>query len=255
VGVRYYLSDSKFKIRLDKLAAKFARYFQLSQVIVRSLDEKPGKTEAIKNNQDFTNVWFDMSGYQSTLTEQSDSSTFLYFNDTLFTKYYTRFLTKKLLSCCSCFQGADFPVLIGVINPSSDAVFYDHDYKASQHVSTFFFALNKSGNKIFRNILVSTPSYAAVDDWLLDKYGEYPALEKILHLNIFGHTNPWSWNTRSNIKDAQLLKRKAVTVAIEHMLSAEIVRQGGMLIPINRGLLFRVVNRTYKIMMKFRAMK
>tara|TARA_B110000503_G_scaffold111208_1_gene166462 strand:- start:9233 stop:10018 length:786 start_codon:yes stop_codon:yes gene_type:complete len=238
-GVKFYLTSRQFskktKLIRDVFDCKFDKICSVNIDLVKEEPESSIPNEMIYSND----LWFDMSAYGAAIDKQSTSDAFLYFNDTLFVKHCSGIVLERIRDCADSVASSPFPTAVGAINPSTDAIFHEGGYRSSKHLSTFCFMLNNSANRIFEDILLSLPDFEDSHDWLRSKYQEYPALERVLYLNVFAPHNPWSWAGRSHNLRSDFLRRKAVSVSVEHILSAEIIKSGGVLLPTNYGYYYK----------------
>jgi hypothetical protein len=141
------------------------------------------------------------------------------------------------------------PAIIGAIHPSTDLVLIDPRNPSRQHVSTFCFALNREGARVFdetveelrpfmaegpmdpeqrfRHILASVPSEVRVR----------------LQLHLGPWRTPWTWGGLTAETPRSLVVKKAASAVFEYLLTINILRRGGVLIPVNHDIIFRTIAR------------
>ena len=238
IAVRYYLQPEKFIIKIKLLEKEFERFFDVVTLVF--VDLNTVKDGVVKSHGILSDdIWFDMSGHKASIEYQEDSDAFLYLNDTLYSKHLARLTISNIKNCVSALSMAEFPIAVGPINPSTDGWFSEGKQRSSKHLSTFCFMLNRPANEIFKNILMSLPIESDGMKWIEDRYTKYPALNKILYLHIFGPKNPWSWVVNINKKTSDFMIRKAVSVTVEHVLSANIIMDDGLILPTNHGVYYK----------------
>jgi hypothetical protein len=98
-------------------------------------------------------------------------------------------------------------------------------------------AFNAQGREVMDAVarVLPDPDKLEVQEWLDALMKRYRALDLICRLHFSEIPNPWRWPGLTGRPSADLVERKAVTVAFEYMLSVELLKAGGMIIPINSG--------------------
>ena len=239
IAVRYYLPSETFFSKIEFLEKEFETFFdQVATVFIDLNTAKDKDTHGRGILSDGT--WFDMSGHKTSIEYQEHSDAFLYLNDTLYTKHHASLVIANIKNCVSTLSLAQFPMAVGSINPSTDAMFNEGKQMSSKHLSTFCFMLNQPANEIFKTILISLPLESQGKNWIEGRYTKYPALNKILYLHIFGPQNPWSWIAHMDQITSEYKIRKAICVAVEHMLSANIIINDGLVLPTNYGAHYKL---------------
>jgi len=237
IAVRYYLTSEQFEKRITQIDQSFRRKFEIINVLSYDLEGAASSSGArAYPGQKVEGQWLDMSGFKMSISDQPDTDAYLYLNDTLFTKHPAAFFTSRLCSLSPLIASLDDAAIGGEIDPSTDVVFDELNQRVSMHASTYFFLLNKKANEILCDILNHLPDNDSYDYWINSQYRTYPRLKNILNICLNSPDNPWSWGGVGRLKSAELHKRKSVTIAVEHILSARIIMEGGYLVPINYGL-------------------
>jgi hypothetical protein len=126
------------------------------------------------------------------------------------------------------------PSCCGVVTPTLGALFYDGGKAAPPHVSTFFFALNKSAAQIFLNTYDSFMLHRAV------MVSETPALNNIRAIHFSTERNPWRWGGMERNQTPETIERKLDSVILEYLLSVNILESNGVLLPLADSKLSRI---------------
>lgn len=186
--------------------------------------------------------YLDISAYASAAEVVGDQDLYLVLNDTLFTKHPWRLAARRLRALIPTLTAFAEPAAAGEVHASTDLLLLDARNPTRRHLSTFCFLLNRAGFTVFRRLAQSLPedgSARGISAWL-DAHAHRP-LKHLLHVHLTGPISPWSWKGRLHQGAADdLVLRKAVTVAFEYLLSEQILSSGGVILPVNVGLKYRV---------------
>ncbi len=247
IGACYYTSASRF----SKVTGSFLRgllpdncaaeeYLVSMRSPVPTAAEQEGGASWITS----TGRYLDISAYASAASVIDGHDLYLILNDTLFTKHPWRLIAKRLRAMIPSLAAIGEPAAAGEIHPSTDLLLLDSRNPTRRHLSTFCFLLNQAGFAVFKQLVDTLPGSESNDDvrnWLSDHAGKHAPLKHLLHVHLTGPASPWSWKGRLNDGVSEdLLLSKAVTVAFEYLLSEQLLRHGGLVMPINIGLNYRV---------------
>lgn len=247
VGARYYLDPERFMDR--------ARAFLLLALPQGSawtadfVDMRTGVAAAelcvagAAAWKDGRGRHFDMSAYACASAAAPDTELSVYFNDTLFLKHPWREVGQRIGSWFGALRGWQAPAAAGVVHPSTDLLLVDSGNPTRKHLSTFCFALNRHARTRLDDVLNSLPLRLGADadrHWLDQAVERHSALAPLLHLRCTGADNPLTWRSKLQGADEDLRLRKAVTVAVEYLLTQAIVSSNGFIAPINLDLRYRL---------------
>jgi len=248
VGACFYMPPATFSRRLSDLNAKFALEagaVQSTCVAIDNPERRIGEvpTEWLTSQGEF----LDMSAYGTAVAGPADDRITVFINDTLFLRHPWRLMAARIGKLLPSLADAPYPAAAGEIHPTTDTMYTDQCNPQRRHLSTFCFAVNGKALRIFQEVIRDTPcdgSSTSIRRWIDRQVKDYPALEKLLHIHLFGPDSFWTWQPKTRGKvDQSLLLRKAVTVIMEYRFSADLIRAGGMIMPVNIGLRYRVSKR------------
>jgi hypothetical protein len=257
VGACYYVAPQRFARRAEAIASVLAeRGYSVAMTSVAMSQGLPGQPPPPSAR--FASRWvqsrgafLDMSAFAAALPNEPEASLYVLFNDTLLLRHPWRLFLRRLTQHLPSLATAPNAAAIGELHPSTDILQIHSSNPSGRHLSTFFFALNLAALAIFQEILGTLPATAdpaAVRSWIQQHAERNPELSNLLHVHLLGPSGPWSWRRRATPVNEDLLLRKAVTVVVEHVLSAEILRRGGFLMPVNADLFYRIVARASRAM-------
>lgn len=248
IGACYYMPPSRF----SKVVAAFVRNLlpphssvQKCYVGMRSTESAP----AVGNEE--SALWIgssghflDISAYASAAAVVGNHDLYLVLNDTLFAKHPWHLISKSLGALIPSLAAISEPAAAGVVHPTTDLLLVDTRNPTRRHLSTFCFLLNPAGFAVFRELADTLPtdgSNEGIRDWLRAHGEAHVPLKHLLHVHLTGPVSPWSWKGRLGAGvSEELVLRKAVTVAFEYLFSEQMLRLGGLVMPINLGLTYRM---------------
>ncbi|MGY2487099.1 hypothetical protein [Cupriavidus sp. CP313] len=247
IGACYYTSPSQF----SKVTSEFVDNLLLDHAAASKcfvsmrpsvpLPVEPGDKASWIHS---TGKYLDISAYASAASVVGDHDLYLILNDTLFAKHPWRMMARRLGALVPSLTAIREPAAAGEVHPSTDLLLLDVRNPTRRHLSTFCFLLNRAGFDVFQQLARTLPgddSNLSVRRWLDDHADQHVALKHMLHVHLTGPVSPWSWKGRVNGNVAEdLLLRKAVTVAFEYLFSEQVLRRGGLVMPMNIGLKYRV---------------
>ncbi len=244
IGACYYTAPARFAA----LAAAFVREllpdgFAVEQCFVDMRSPSAAARQGMATSWiGSTGRYLDISAYAGAAEVVGDHDLCLVLNDTLFTKHPWRLAARRLRALIPTLTAFAEPAAAGEVHASTDLLLLDVRNPTRRHLSTFCFLLNRAGFTVFRELAQTLPedgSSRGISAWLDAQ--AHPPLKHLLHVHLTGPVSPWSWNGRLHQGAADdLVLRKAVTVAFEYLLSEQILRRGGVILPINVGLKYRV---------------
>ena len=261
IGACFYLPVSDFEKKSDTFIEKLGIGYEITQhfVLMRDSKDLSGQTEFTAQKwRVFNGSALDFSAY-SAPNISSSADIYIYFNDTLFIKHPWKLLVNRISKIQSALKTSNFPTGLGVIHPTTLFLMKDENNPYRRHMQTFCFALNQSAQNEFIKILKTIPvdSSTEMRDWIRKKIIKYPVLAKMLHFHLFSSNNPWSWqplnsSSRDENKESLLLK-KAISVALEYELSATIINENGIILPLNWDDKYKLHMKLANFCSKFRG--
>lgn len=228
-------------------------------VLMRESKDLGGEIEfAAEKWQLFNGSALDFSAYSAPNTSNS-ADIYIYYNDTLFIKHPWKLLANRMSKLLSTVKTANFSMGLGVIHPTTPFLMKDENNPYRRHMQTFCFALNQDAQDEFKKILTAIPVDRSADlsDWIKKVITKYPVLAKLLHIHLFSPNNPWSWQPLNssllNENKESLLLKKAISVALEYELSATIINENGIILPLNWDDKYRLHIKLASFYSKFRG--
>jgi hypothetical protein len=255
VGACYYVAPRKFARRAEAIANVLAEHgYAVELTSVAMAGDPPSNAPSTR----FASQWvrsqgqfLDMSAFKTALSHHPGASLHVFFNDTLLLRHPWRLFLRRLSELLPSLAAAPSAAAIGELHPSTDILQVHSSNPSGRHLSTFFFALNPAAVSVFNGILGALPASAdptAIGQWIQRHVQTHPELSNLLHVHLLGPPGRGSWRHRTSPATEGLLLRKAVTVVVEHVLTAEILRRGGFLMPVNADLFYRIVSRASRAM-------
>lgn len=252
VGACYYLPPAAIAEGLRTMAAEFAR--RGHRVTIRAIAMKaplPKVQEAVPvvHWHSSSGSFLDISAYHSGLGAMAPDVCCILLNDTLFTRHPWRRITVHLANLLPALAATPVAAAAGEVHPSTDLLLADAANPGRRHLSTFCFALNSTARTVFADIVATLPSdgsTATAQAWLDLQTARYPALHRLLYVHLLAPDNPWTWKRLSHPVPSELVVRKAVTVAIEYLLTVRLLESQGLVMPIN-------LHPSYKLAARFAA--
>lgn len=244
VVVQYYLSDSTLSLRLDAFVRELKKAkheVTLSVVDIRT-GKKKRRPETAGNISSFVSQFLDISAYGQGLKSVPERNVVIVLNDTLFMRHPWKELCRNLIQVLPLLASLPCMAAGGVLHQTTQVLLRDEGNPSRQHLSTFLVALNSAARRYFESLIEALPPNDGDEalNWIDEQKNMHRALGTLLHVHLVDETNPWSWNGLGRRPTMALRTRKAVTVVFEYIFSSEMLRQGGCLIPLNRGLLYRL---------------
>lgn len=247
IGACYYMPPSRFaQVTSEFVGRLFPEHVGARKCFVnmRASAPLPSEKDAGALWMNSSGSYLDISAYASAAEVVGSHDLYLILNDTLFTKHPWRLIAGCLRALVPSLETVREPAAAGEVHPSTDLLLLDVRNPTRRHLSTFCFLLNSAGFQVFQQLLQTLPrddSRQAVRRWLDDHAATHPPLRHLLHVHLTGPVSPWSWKAKLNAGTSEdLLLRKAVTVAFEYLLSEQFLRRGGLVMPINIGLKYRL---------------
>lgn len=252
VGARYYLKEAFFQEKINYLSDIFKNKFSIHSLKSYSLNSIDNSGEIINKisiniTDDFL---FDFSAYYRSFKLSENVNAYLLFNDTLFLKHPYRLILSKLSEISSNLVDIGVPAIAGKLDPNTNIAYSNKASYSKYHISTFCFLMNYQAAEIFDKLINDLPkgeSLLELSEWIDEKVTLYPPLKWILHVHLFGEKNPWSWSNLSKDMKEIVLLRKAVTVILEYTLSEEILKNEGILYPVNYNIEYKIFNKLWKL--------
>lgn len=247
IGACYYMSPSRFAhVTSEFVGRLFPEYIDARKCFVnmRASVLLPSGQDAGALWMNSVGSYLDISAYASAANVVGSHDLYLILNDTLFTKHPWRLIAGRMRALVPSLAALREPAAAGAVHPSTDLLLLDERNPTRRHLSTFCFLLNPAGFGVFEQLLQTLPlddSSQAVRCWLDGHAATHAPLRHLLHVHLTGPVSPWSWKAKLSVGISEdLLLRKAVTVAFEYLLSEQILRLGGLVMPINTGLKYRL---------------
>lgn len=202
-----------------------------------------------------TGNYLDISAFATGAAHIQKADAYVMFNDTLFTKHAWRQMGKRLQPLLATLAEHSAPAAAGEVHPSTDLILVDQKNPTRRHLSTFCTALNQAGFDLFRHIVATLPQQGTNDEmrqWLNDHCRSHVALKHLLHIHLLGPINPWTWKgkVKGNVPE-NLLLRKAIGVSVEYLLSERILSSGGVIMPVNTSLGYRIQSKAAELRARF----
>jgi hypothetical protein len=195
--------------------------------------------------------FLDVSAYDIASTEvEGTHRLYLFINDTTFDRHPWQLMAAQLRQIVDSVATADFPAMAGEVNPTTDLLLFDTANPSRRHLSTYCFAMNRKAFDIFRSVLAALPqpgSEALTDTvrkWVAAMVERVGPLGPLLHVHLASAGTPWSWKQLPlHASQTDLVSRKTVTVVFEYLLTIELLRRGGAVLPVNTSLKYRLLAR------------
>jgi len=240
---RYYIDPAK----LESLVDKFLNLANLNHRVVEKKFVNLKKEDRTPNNSEEwitkSSPYFDFSAYQELEVHPSDESyLYLVINDTLFVRHPYRYISAFLRDNLDIMGQIDVPAAMGIVYPYNEVIARIDGVPVIDHITTYCFALNSKAAHEFQDLLAVLPAAEAKKDqlaWILN-YSSHNAVVKLLvdiHLGAVKTSS--SYKNGQSLSESQYIG-KAISVILEYALSRRILMQGGLLLPIERGLAYRV---------------
>lgn len=181
--------------------------------------------------------FLDISGYIHGLAQVPAGVPVLVLNDTYFVKHPWRSYTKSLATVLKPLASLEPACAAGAVFPTQSLLLLDASNPTRRHVCTFLVAFNAQGRAVMEALARGLPgrSYKEVKSWLDDVMARHRALDLMCRLHFADMPNQWRWPGLASRPGAETIQRKMVTVAFEYLLSYELLKGGGMVLPINAG--------------------
>jgi len=254
IGACYYLPPSAMHAKLREFAAilgKTSDAVSIHAVAMKRLPPSGNEAEQTAVQWHTSNGPFlDMSAYRRGLACAPRDRVCVLVNDTLFTRHPWRRVAKSLADALPVIASAPVPAAAGEVHPSTDLLTTDRHNPSRKHLTTFCFALNAAARTELDAILETLPldnSRADVKAWLERHASRYPALTALIYVHLRAPANPWSWKQRAAEMTESLLDSKAVTVAVEYLLTLSLLKHNGFVVPINASLTYRIASKWTRI--------
>ena len=158
---------------------------------------------------------------------ESEKTIFLYINDSFFIKWPYKSIIREFLKIVSSMGAIESPVSSSFLYPYEE-INPIGSGQIDSHLTTCFFALNYSANKILLDVIENnlTIPDTVFRQWP-DIFPDYPALTYILNIHLNPLIDTERKNRWKNAIDSSesLLIAKARTVAIEYLLSLRLAKQ------------------------------
>ena len=230
VVVQYYVSDRELRKFVDALC-KILRDHAVE------VEEVRVDIRARKDAAHLQYPFFDISGYCEGLRRLPEGGTAILLNDTFFVKHPWRSYAKALARVLRSLGRLEVAGAAGAVFPTQNLLLVDENNPTRQHVSTFLVALNPAGRTIFEMLASQLPGGEdpLAENWLSRVLSAHRALALIFMLHFGPEPNPWLWSNLPRVTDERVVQRKKVTVAFEYLLTCELLRSGGLVLPINVG--------------------
>lgn len=253
VCARYYLPRTDCAARCSEFVRTLiGNERRTASVDLVDMRDGPG-TDSSSNTvwMDGRGRYLDMSAFAKAPPAAGQSSLVAMFNDTLFIKHPWRLIARRLHRWLDVLAASGQPAMAGVVHPSTDLLILDTHNPNRQHLSTFCFVANRPAFVLIRELLNTLPLHAeeqapeSVDRaWLEDAMQCYPVLRHLLHAHCLGPDNPLTWRPSAATVSVglDLRTRKAVTVAVEYAITARVLKQQGMIVPINVDFRYRALS-------------
>lgn len=242
VVAQYYLNDKSLAKYLKHLKSMiFSMNLEEKIIIINMRDFSKGPIELYDNR--FSFPFLDISAYCLGLDNFSDEDCTIVLNDTLFKKHPWRGMLKELINLIPLLKSLDIPAVAGAVHPDTDILMLNPNNPNRQHLSTFLFAANEAAVKIFKTITAQLNNELDKngESWLKKQLLLHAHLKLLLKVNLGGVVNPWMWpRLRKGPAKADLINSKSVAVAVEYLYTNEILQEGGCILPINKGLIFKI---------------
>ncbi len=261
-GACFYLKPNNFAQRTDSFlrllglpgGVKVTRYVLMSSPATLAPAERVAAQTWVRN----VGRYLDISAYSAAALRPDEADLFLFFNDTLFIKHPWRSTARQLSVRLANLATMSAPGAAGIVHPSTDLLILDSSNPTRRHLSTFCFILNRAGLVLFNRVLAELPGPAASEqmewDWLEARMSRHSALRHLLHVHLTGPTNPHSWRAVTHkAASSDLLRRKAVTVVFEYLLTHAMLEAGGMIVPVNLSWSYRLWSRLSMTVSHFNA--
>ncbi len=182
------------------------------------------------------NQFNDFTAYMSAVSEltaeieNGSKSSFIFLNDTLFLKHPASALIALFKDCIPTIGNCSLPLICG----------RTHAYRVlmqtspfspglDRYVSTFMFGTNFSGLKLLQSTFAHCDTFIAsldLDKNVLEKIPSKLAETLRLHLELGTSVNSWKGR-----RDRDVIRRKAIAVLLEQLISSRFYEEG-LILPI-----------------------
>ena len=193
----------------------------------------------IESTLDHGHIFFDFSVYFNNLKINKDEKidVYIFLNDTLFIKHPWKILLKKLLSQLPLISKIPTAAAVGPVD-AMGILLDKNNLVNEKHLSTFLFALNKEGAKIFNQIGSEITQISIGDQsWANLKIAD----DILLNITINSHLkivdSIYAWPGLKNNHSESTLFSKLICVVAEYEFSKKLLSSPGFIIPINNGIL------------------
>ena len=200
--------------------------------------------------------FMDISGYIHGLAKVPAGVPVLVLNDTYFVKHPWRSYTKSLATVLKPLASLEVPCAAGAVFPTQSLLLLDESNPTRRHVCTFLVAFNAQGREVMDALARGLPgrSHEEVKSWLDEVMSRHRALHLMCRLHFADIPNPWGWPGLASRPGAVTIQRKTVTVAFEYLLSYELLRAGGMVLPINAGTRQWFAEQVERLVLRLRSL-
>ena len=254
IGASYYLSPAVFARQMGSLVRLLdpdAFLICTQFVAINSAPTSDAIIELPPGSVASAGRFFDISAYHTGALLSTKADVYILLNDTLFIKHSWRTIIGRIRAMIDCVSTAPVLAACGEVNPSSDLLMFDFDNPTRQHLSTFCFALNSSAFDMFKDLASKLPidhTNAGIVAWLNEQMLHRVGLKNLLYVHLSEKRNPWSWQIFSKKQPSlELRNLKAVTVVFEYLFTQQLLLQGGLILPINIDIYYKIKAKLWRI--------